>query len=172
MVIRMFATSLTLHGGTLMHGWSQIVLDGGGHLHRDSFITRCAAWGITMRPAKWLFAVLDHQKTKYLTEFDDVRFLAGYDPGPLDPEAAFSMSRQMVSGSGSASKPFHIKGADQLEEGQQPFDLHVVLTREEFEQYQQQLRTKQMVAGIDLAGEARREEKNRTEERLQSGGYN
>merc|ERR1712139_458456 len=63
MVVQMFITSLTLHGGTLLKGWQQIIEEGGGHLHRHGFIQHCATWGIGMEPAKWLFSVLDPHGT-------------------------------------------------------------------------------------------------------------
>lgn len=142
MTIQMFANSLALHGGTLLKGWQQIILTGGGHLHRDSFITQCAMWGVDMKTAKWLFAVLDPNGTRYLTEYDDLIFLRSYDPGPMTVEAC--------RGTFASKK-------DQSKEEQ--FDLVVEMTAEEYDEYQEMLRAKQMIAGIDVDSEEKGKER-------------
>lgn len=157
MVIQQFATSLALLGGTMIQGWRHLIRESGGHLHRDSFIERCADWGFTIQPAKWLFKVLDPHNTRYLTEFNDLDFLGMFDPGPLNPKQGGLLQPQ-VTGSGTAANPFHISGVG-AKEGQRPFDLTVIMTVEEHETYINRIRSRQLIAGVDFAGEAKRSNK-------------
>jgi len=167
MVVQMFATAMTLHGGTLVEGWQQLIRDAGGHIHRDAFIEHCAPLGIGVAPAKWLFSVLDPNGTRYLTEFDDLDFLMNYDPGPLELEAGAAAFQRELSGKGTASSPFHVKGVEAFDAAEaEAFDLIVQLTREEYEAYQQKLRGRHMISGnIDaIKGGARAKEENKRTE--------
>lgn len=157
MVIQMFAMSLTLHGGTMFNGWRQIMVDIGGHLHRDAFIERCASWGIGFHVAKWLFRVLDCHNVKYLTEWDGMDLLKHYDVGPVCAEAGSAIFGQQLVGTGSPDKPFRVlQNRDDELKDQEPFELRVILSKEEHEMYTSALRSKMMMMGIDLAGEAKR----------------
>jgi len=152
-LLHQFAVALTLHGGSLLQGWMQLVNDQGGHLHRDAFIERCEGWGIPMKPAKWLFSVLDPHYTRFLTEYDDLDFLHLWDPGEITfCHDSLKGLQQSLKGDGSARNPFHLDEADNVTE---PFDLVVELDEDEYEEYQNRLRMTQMVAGIDLSGEAK-----------------
>jgi len=156
MVIQMFAMSLTLHGGTLLNGWRQIVVDIGGHLHRDALIERCATWGIHFHAARWLFYVLDCHNAKYLTEWDALDLLRHYDLGALCAESGSAIFGQQLVGTGSAEKPFKVlQSRDDELKDQEPFELRVILSAEEHEMYTTALRSKMMMMGIDLAGEAK-----------------
>lgn len=162
-LLHQFAVALTLHGGTLLQGWLQLVNDQGGRLHRDAFIERCETWGIGMRPAKWLFAVLDPNGTRFLTEYDDLDFIALWDPG----EIAFCADsleglQKSLQGDGTAANPFHLTEADNVHD---PFDLVVELSPEEHEEYQLRLRASQLIAGIDMVGESRSLQQETREDR-------
>lgn len=162
MVIQQFAMSLTSHGGTLLQGWRQIMVDIGGHMHRDAFIELCSTWGIGFHVAKWLFGVLDHRNTRYLTEHNDLEFLGRYDPGLMPVNTRSSFFNQQLSGTGSAINPFKIAANGEDDEQQQePFELRVILSKEEHEMYEREARSKLMVLGIDLAGEAKRSPSSR-----------
>merc|ERR1719311_1142266 len=67
----------------MREGWNRMIRNAGGHLHTAHFIECTADFGFDMYEAKWLFAVLDSDQRRFLTEFDRLRFLSHWDPGQV-----------------------------------------------------------------------------------------
>jgi hypothetical protein len=151
-LIQQFVVSLTLHGGSLTKGWLQLINDHGGRVHRDNFIEQCEIWNIGIKPAKWLFSVLDPHGARFLTQYDELDFLALWDPGDLayNADSLDDLNDNLI-GDGSAKNPFKLRS----QHNDEPFDLHVTLTKAEHDAYQKILRTRQMIAGVDTSHESR-----------------
>lgn len=79
--LRHFALALSMRHGNLREGWIAICRAGGGHLHKRGFYQACQGLGIDHRGGQLLYAVLDPNQTRYLTEFDKLDFLGLWDPG-------------------------------------------------------------------------------------------
>lgn len=173
-----FAVALTLQYGSLRDGWDQIVRDGGGRLKRSEFIERCEKLGINVDQAKWLFSVLDKNKTRCLTAFDKLTFLSHWDPGRLENTDASQspgsptqrMNRAIQSaarqshvtefkafkGDGSAKNPF------ENNPDFEPFNLEIVLSKEEHQEYLKRSFAKALIMGIDVKGEQKWRETQNT----------
>jgi len=82
-LVSRFVMGLSIKYGGLREGWDTFIKNSGGHLCRSEFVEACIPFGIARHESEWLFAVLDSDRRRYLSEFDRLRFLQHWDPGPV-----------------------------------------------------------------------------------------
>lgn len=177
-IISRFVTSLCLQYGSLREGWTQIIQDGSGpcgHLRKSEFVEICDKFGIKPLQAKYIFAVLDKNRSRYLTVFHKMTFLSHFDPGnsTAENEGKPKQKNTVANQINRAVRSSRLKrpsesilvfpesplAAPRLKEFE-AFDVEIIMTRQEYSEYQHRVHVKQLMNGIDLRGEEKRKKKN------------
>jgi len=157
-LVSRFVMSLSIQYGGLREGWDTIIKNAGGHLCRSEFVETCLPFGIARHESEWLFAVLDSDKRRYLSEFDRLRFLQHWDPGTVRhmslaelkfathvPPKKSSMLRGRARVRGDLGQyedvPFALSSDN-------PYQFLLVLSKEELQEYKRRQRSQRLRIGL------------------------
>lgn len=156
-LVSRFTMGLAIKYGSMREGWNRTIKNAGGHVHSTAFIEVCAELGIDMADAKWLFATLDTDRRRFLTEFDRLLFLSHWDPGHVadmtlhELQAASHKPKKKSDAQGPKSGrgpaptpeiPFKISESN-------PYEFVLELNEQEHKEYQKRLKGRLLTVGQD-----------------------
>lgn len=155
-LVSRFVMGLSIKYGGLREGWDSIIKNSGGHLCRSEFVDACILFGIARHESEWLFLVLDSDRRRYLCEFDRLRFLQHWDPGPV---RHMTLDDLKFTTHAPPCKSSSKQRGRKLELGQYeepPFDLSsdnpyqflLVLSKEELEEVRKRKRSDRLSKGL------------------------
>lgn len=154
-IVSRFAMSLCLKYGSMREGWNQIIKNAGGNMHFGSFVDATSDLGFDIVEARWLFAVLDKEKRRYLNQFDRLRFLSHWDPGTDVPQLTLQelkytsyKTKKEKGGNRVQVNPTYADMPFRLTSGH-AFEFCLELNEEEYAEYQKRLQGRQLAGGQD-----------------------
>jgi len=157
-----FCMALCIKYGSIDNAWKQILHNCGGNIHRHMFINVCHDLGIGLKPAKWLFAVLDPYHVRYLSPYDKLTFLSLWDPGQITGMSLADLNRSPSRRSVPDDDAFDLTAVEGWIEGEQnpfyvshtnPYEIILELTKEEHTELQRRRRVRALIAGVDIDAE-------------------
>lgn len=153
-LINRFVMSLAIKYGALRSGWDTMIKNCGGQIIKYQFVEQCGPLGIAKHEAEWLFAVLDTEQRRYLSEYDRLRFLQHWDPGhvrhlslmdlkfathaPPPPKSITSIGRDLGV---PEDAPFNLAIGDD-------YQVMLVLNEEEHREYRRRVRSLRLATGL------------------------